>query len=262
MTKPFQLFLKSGSFLVVSMDNLGPPEEVERQFALLATDRYSKLTSSILTSKTTLSHIVSMSLDKCIIPLLIPMHLMKDNGTQLVISFFKTLRTMLRMKCLRTTACHHHANGKAERFNKTAIPRPRHYCMLQSISGTETFMCSRQCMRITPRCIVIRVWSLSEWSHRTILLISWHSMPWRSYWLAKHGRYTHTHHKHSRYIDWKHATRHLQADETAQQGYKCRHNRRILHAPQPLHTGLYVYIDCPPMKSSAAECLAPNRTVN
>lgn len=105
------------------MDTLGPvPGTLEgNQDVLVMTDRYSKLTKAVPTSKTTASHIVSLSMDNRIMQSDIKTHVLAGNRTQFVGKFFKSLCAFSGTKHLTIPAHHPQTNGQTERLNKTII---------------------------------------------------------------------------------------------------------------------------------------------
>lgn len=71
-------------FIAMIIFGLFPKTENGNQFVLIMPDRYSKLTRSKPTSKTSAMHIASIFFDIWIVPFEIPAHLLTDNGTQIL----------------------------------------------------------------------------------------------------------------------------------------------------------------------------------
>lgn len=98
-----------------------------KQFVLVTTDRYKKLTIAIPTSKTIALHIASLFLHKWVIPFEIPEYILLDKGTQIISKLFKSLCSFIYTKNLTATAYHLQMSGQSESFNKTIIAQMWHY---------------------------------------------------------------------------------------------------------------------------------------
>lgn len=91
------------------------------------TDRYSKFTRAISSSKAASAHNANIFFDQWTILYDILSILLTDNGTQIVFKFFETMCGLLGAKQLNTTAYHTQTNGRAERLSKTVVDRLRNY---------------------------------------------------------------------------------------------------------------------------------------
>lgn len=89
--RPQQLFPTSGPLQLVATDILVPLPKtlIGHQLVLRNKYRYEKLTRSLPTSKTTVSHIASLSLDIWVIPYEIAEYCLTDNWPQLISTFFE-----------------------------------------------------------------------------------------------------------------------------------------------------------------------------
>lgn len=75
------------------MDIRGPLSVTSagNQYVTLMTDRYSKLTTALPTSKTSARHIASMLMDNWIHLYEMPDYVLTENGTQFICKFFEFL---------------------------------------------------------------------------------------------------------------------------------------------------------------------------
>lgn len=97
------------------------------QYAIVITDRYSKVTRAIPTSKTASTHAANIFFEHWVIPYGIPKYLLTDNGPQFTSKFFAMICSLLGVKHLTTTAYHPQTKGQVEHYNKTIVTRLRHY---------------------------------------------------------------------------------------------------------------------------------------
>lgn len=140
------------------MDINGPfPKRMQdKQYLFVITDRYSKPTWTIQTSKTTATKVENVFMDYWLISYRISTYSVTDNETRSVNMFFTTLCTLLEGRHLATSTCHLQANGQAERLNKTIVT-----CLRQSIAKHQkdpdtfvqslTYAYSTQVPRMTNR---------------------------------------------------------------------------------------------------------------
>ena len=124
-----KLFPAKGPLEYIAIDILGPLPRTKtgRQYVVVITDRYSKLTRAVPTAKITAPVVAAVVLEHWVIPYGIPNHILSDNGSQFVSKFFSALCAFLGAKLTTTTAYHPQTNGQTERYNKTIITRLRHY---------------------------------------------------------------------------------------------------------------------------------------
>lgn len=102
------------------MDIQGPlPEMLTcNQFVLVMTNRYTKSSRAVPTSKTTPSPIVSLFRDSWLIPHVIPKYVLTDNKTQFISKFLKFLCAFLGLIHLTTSAYHQEAYVQAKRVQQ------------------------------------------------------------------------------------------------------------------------------------------------
>lgn len=91
------------------------------------TDRYTKLTKAIQTSKTNDTTVASIFLEHSVANYGIPFELLTKNGSQFVSKFFLAVCITLRVNYITNTEYYPQTNGQAERFNSTVISRLQHY---------------------------------------------------------------------------------------------------------------------------------------
>lgn len=110
-----QHFPASRPLEFIAMDILEPlPETMQgNQYVVIITDRYSKLTRAIKTSKTAAAHMANIFLDHWIVSFDISSYLLTDNGTRFRSKFFASICGYLGVKHLTTTAYHPQTNGQA-----------------------------------------------------------------------------------------------------------------------------------------------------
>lgn len=168
--RSLQLFPLSGSLDFVAIDILRQLSKTtsKNRYVVVITDRYSKLTRAIMSSKTALAHIVNTFLDQRIIPYGIRSFILTDNRSQIVSKVFATLCGLLGVKHLTTTASCPQTNSQAEQFNKTVATRLRHFvgehqqhwidlynrspmCTIHSYTGPPTIRCTASCYLDSPR---------------------------------------------------------------------------------------------------------------
>lgn len=146
-----KLFPASSLLDFIATDIPGPLLKTKNsnKFVVTMTDRYSRLTRAVPTSKTSATHILSISYDNFILPYGIPTYLLTDNSTQSVSSeFFKTICHFLGMKHLKTIAYHHQTSEQAERYNRMLIARLHHY-RARHQHGWDSFVQPLTYMKIT-----------------------------------------------------------------------------------------------------------------
>lgn len=124
------------------MDILGTLLRVPRVswFALVITDRYTKLTGAVAKSRTTALPIASLFLDNMDISYGIPDYVLKDNGIQFISMFFESLCAFLDTEHFTTTAYHMQTSREAEGFER----RGWHGCCTVNLNirGAVTYTCS------------------------------------------------------------------------------------------------------------------------
>lgn len=127
--RPIQLFPTSGTleFCCDGHPGTTPREGKRNPFALVLTDRCSKLTRGLPTANTTALPIASHFMDNWIVPYSIPTHVLTYDGTQFVSEFFRSIGAFVGTRHSTTTPYHPRTIGLAERFHKTFIARLRHY---------------------------------------------------------------------------------------------------------------------------------------
>lgn len=96
-------------------------------FVGVMTDRLSKMTSVLCTSKKTAKHVANVFLDNYIVPYGISDHLARKNDFQSLRKFFATICELLSLKHLKTTAYHPQTSGQVKRYNKKTVMCLRHY---------------------------------------------------------------------------------------------------------------------------------------
>lgn len=126
--RPLQPFSASGPLNFVAMHILCPLSKTSqsKQYLLNLTDRYSKLTRTIPTSKTNATH-ASLFLNHWIIPFGIPAYLLTNNDTQFFTKFFPSVRGFPGVEDFTTMAYLLQTKRRAERFNRAILTRFRYY---------------------------------------------------------------------------------------------------------------------------------------
>lgn len=107
-TRHLKLFSVSDLFECIAMDNIGQLPKMTKcdQFVEILTDPYLKLPKAVPTPKASATHIATSFYDSWIIPYGIPVNVLKDNCTQFVSEFFRTICNLLGLKHFTTTAWH------------------------------------------------------------------------------------------------------------------------------------------------------------
>lgn len=84
------LFPTSSPLEFIATDILGPLPKTTNviQFVIFKTDRYSKLTPALATSKTSATRSATIFYGNWILPPVTPAYLLQDNGTQFVSTLF------------------------------------------------------------------------------------------------------------------------------------------------------------------------------
>lgn len=110
------------------MDILRPaPKKLNgNQYVLVMVDRYSELMRAVPRTKTNMSHIASPFMGEGTILYGARARVLKDNGTQFVIEFIKSLRAFLGTGHMTTMSYHHQTSKQKERLNNTFITRLQH----------------------------------------------------------------------------------------------------------------------------------------
>lgn len=123
------LFSTRGLLRFIAMDFLHPLPKTTggSQFVLAMNNRNSKLTRAGQTLKTRAANIATIFYDHWIVQYEIFAHLLKDNRSHFVSTFFERICNFLGLKPLTITAFHHLRNGQAERYNRMLISRMRRY---------------------------------------------------------------------------------------------------------------------------------------
>lgn len=122
------LFAASRHFGFVAMHIIGSLELADsgNTSVIVATDRFSKLTKAVRTSKETTLHIAISHLDIFSAPSGIPKTLCTYNGRQFLSKFFGTVCQFFAVKDMTTTAYLFRVNGEIEGDNKTISTRFQH----------------------------------------------------------------------------------------------------------------------------------------
>lgn len=112
----FELFPPSGSLEFVAVDLFGPLTRARsgKQFVIINTNSYSKLTRAIVTAKITTTQVANIFLNHWVIPYGIPETVLPDNGQRFVSKAFTSMRAYLGVKKVSAPAYHPLANGKVE----------------------------------------------------------------------------------------------------------------------------------------------------
>lgn len=106
---------------------LPPLMSQDDQYVAVFTNRISKLTRSVPTSKLNATHIANLLVDSWKVLYGIPTNLLVDYDPQFVSKFSARVRGYLAVRHLTPTALHPHANGQTNRSNRMMMWRLRHY---------------------------------------------------------------------------------------------------------------------------------------
>jgi hypothetical protein len=130
-TAALTLFLPQQPFEMVSIDLLGPLHETRRgnQYALVITDRFSKLSRAVPVScDTTAPTIATAYFVHWVSHYGAPLILLSDNGPPFRAKMFKSFNMALGTHTVHTTAYRPQTNGQVERWNKTLLDSVRAFC--------------------------------------------------------------------------------------------------------------------------------------
>ena len=124
-----KLFPATGPREFLAMDLLGPLPRSHQgnEYALVITDRFTKLCRSVTLRNTKAVTVATVFLDLRVYAYGAPSYVLTDNGPQFAAKLFEAVCTMIGIKHVLTTAYHPQTNGQVERFNKTLAARLRHY---------------------------------------------------------------------------------------------------------------------------------------
>lgn len=111
----------------VAVDILGPLPRTRsgNEFVVINTERYSKRTRVIPTTKNTSTQVANISFSQCVIAYGIPDTIFSDNAQQYLSPFFIPLCSDLVVEKLTGTAYHSYTSGKVERYSRTPVTRLR-----------------------------------------------------------------------------------------------------------------------------------------
>lgn len=111
------------------MGILGPLQRTTEasQYVIVVTDRDSKLTRTVPTTKTSSTQIANIFLDLWIISSRVSRYVPTNSDPQLMSKFFQTICGYSRVKHVTTTTYHRQTNGQGKRYSKTVLTRLRHY---------------------------------------------------------------------------------------------------------------------------------------
>ena len=121
---------------------------------MVITDRFSKLTCSILLQTTTASVVANTFLDNWVYVYGAPRYVLTDNGPQFAAKCFDAVCALLGVRHYLTMAYHPQSDGETERFNRTLVQRLRHYVEEHQRDWDDyvqplTFACNTQVHRST-----------------------------------------------------------------------------------------------------------------
>lgn len=123
-----------------------------------------------------------------------------------------------------------------------------------SISGTGTFMLSRWCMQIMPRCSAPRTWRLLVWLCSDIPLVQGYSMSWRHYQLTQQLLHLIMRYEHGCYTTWQQFAWTQQAGENGARELQSQPQEHLQCAKALKYTACIQW--SPSNDSSAEELLA------
>lgn len=101
--------------------------ESGKDYIVVITDRYARLTQAIIKKKTTATRIANILKEHWVPNLGIPSIVLTGNGNQVTPKIFVTLCKELGLKTVTATTYHPQANGQVKSFNATMISILRHY---------------------------------------------------------------------------------------------------------------------------------------
>lgn len=109
----------------MAIDILGPLPATKsgNQHEIVLTNRYTKLTRTILVTKVISMGAAAVFLDNWVIPYGISTNLLTYNGLGFFLKFFAAVTALLGIKSLSAIAFHPQTNAQVERFNRTMVPR-------------------------------------------------------------------------------------------------------------------------------------------
>lgn len=124
-----QLFSSAGSLDFVAIDILRALPKTERgnEYTVEITNRYSKLSTAIPTTKITTTTNANIFMERWLANLGILYTELMDNRSQFTSKCFATLCKELGFKTVTTTVYRPQVYGQVERFNAETISRLRHY---------------------------------------------------------------------------------------------------------------------------------------
>jgi transposase InsO family protein len=111
------------------MDILGPLQRTKHGnlFLLVVSDRYSKVTRTVLLGTVTALFAARAFCDHCVYVYGPPVSLLTDYGPQFTAKFFQAVCGELGIQKVFTTAYHPQKNGQVERYNRTILDSLRGY---------------------------------------------------------------------------------------------------------------------------------------
>jgi transposase InsO family protein len=120
---PLKLFPASGPLESVAMDILGPlPRKIHgNRYLLVISDRYSKVTKTVLLRTVTALSNARAFCDHWAYVYGPPIYLLTDNGPQFTAKFFQAVCSELGIQKIFTTAYHPQTNEHVERYNRTIL---------------------------------------------------------------------------------------------------------------------------------------------
>lgn len=121
--------LASGPLELIAVDIIGPFLKTVQgsHYALVSTHRYSKLTQAVPTSRTTVTHVVTVLVYHWLIPYSISPYLLTDNGVRFVSESFATVCALIGVEHLTSKAHFPQTNKQAKQFNKIFLTSLRYY---------------------------------------------------------------------------------------------------------------------------------------
>ncbi|CDF38002.1 unnamed protein product [Chondrus crispus] len=117
----WRLFPATRPLESLAIDILGPLQKMKagKQFLLVITDRFTKLTQ-VMTLRTVTAYTVAVAFcDAWVFKYGVPRSLLSDNGPQFNAKFLHSTCRFLGMTNLYTSAYHPQTNGQVERYNRT-----------------------------------------------------------------------------------------------------------------------------------------------